>query len=38
MIGNVHILDLSYTKVTDVSMLGKVHILDLNNTNVALDC
>jgi hypothetical protein len=28
-LGNVHTLDLSYTKVTDVSMLGNVHSLDL---------
>ena len=33
-IDNVHTLDLSYTKVTDVSMLGRVHRLDLSCTQV----
>jgi hypothetical protein len=33
-LGNVHTLDLSYTKVTDVSMLGNVHTLDLEGCEV----
>ena len=36
MLGNVHTLDLSYTKVVDVSMLGNVHNLKLSDTEVVL--
>ena len=34
MLGNVHTLNLSNTKVKDVSMLGNVHTLNLSNTLV----
>jgi hypothetical protein len=32
---NIHMLDLSWTQVTDVSALGNVHTLDLQYTQVA---